>query len=286
MSQPAAPETTARPVPTTAPAARSRAQGPSSFRIVRIRPVASYKGGRAHTGGVAAARGAALRGVRERRPAGRGRGLRPRRLDPRLRAVAGARGEARLLALDLDVPRDRGHVSEERLGRRHPAAERPPMVSTLQARLGGGRPTEEPVSEAVSSPRDGGHRSRPRAQPGRRGTAGVGDGRGAHGDDGLLALAAHESRRRLLDRRGALGGIAHHHFTSIPHLLRRTARRPSTTCCSTYGSSGAATLSARRTRSRSSSRSPASRSRTGSGARSSGRSRVSCPRRSSRLTRS
>src|SRR5690348_16745694 len=66
----------------------------------------------------AAARAAALRGLRERRAADGGERLPGRRVDARLPAPARARGETRLLAVAFDASRRRGHVPQARGGQR------------------------------------------------------------------------------------------------------------------------------------------------------------------------
>src|SRR5262245_43977116 len=59
-----------------------------------------------------------VRGLRQRRAAAGGRRLPPRGERARLPAPAGPRGEARVLAVDVDLPRRGGDVPAERLGRR------------------------------------------------------------------------------------------------------------------------------------------------------------------------
>src|SRR6476646_7001903 len=95
---------------------------------------AFYGGGRPDAREAAPGRARPVRGLRQRGAAAAGRRLPARGRRARLPALARPRGEARLLALGVDVPRRRRHVPAERLGRR---------------RLPGGRETHRRLGPAA-----------------------------------------------------------------------------------------------------------------------------------------
>src|SRR5262249_32949260 len=79
---------------------------------------AFYGGGRPDARQAAPGGVRPVRGLRQRRAAEAGRGLPAGGGRARLPAPAGPRGQARLLAVDVDLPRRRGDVPAERLRRR------------------------------------------------------------------------------------------------------------------------------------------------------------------------